>query len=218
MKTIKILIADDALIKREGLKSLNACEGLKIVGEVGNVQDTLISVKNLKPDVVLMDLKWFGDETAGIAEIALLKRERPSTKIIAVSAYADLLHQARNAGADAAVESVLSIEEIASLIRAVHATKKEKNLISPSTDRTSPIRLASGILLPIIGFVIVFLELVWAMDRLSLEQFWLVFFSSAIIYFWAVIFVGRYVNILSETSTYQLFEKVLRFFFPKARR
>jgi DNA-binding NarL/FixJ family response regulator len=118
---IKILLADDTLIAREGWKSiLETIDGVDVVGEVATAQDTLAQVEQLQPDVVLMDLFWFGDKTAGETAIHQIKRKSPHTKIIAITAYPDLIAGARKAGADAALTKGFSRQELIEHIRAVH--------------------------------------------------------------------------------------------------
>ena len=66
--SITLLIADDTLIAREGLKSiLEGVRGIHIIGEASSAQEAVQLAQERKPDVVLMDLLWHGDDTAGHA-------------------------------------------------------------------------------------------------------------------------------------------------------
>ncbi|MDP3014693.1 MAG: response regulator transcription factor, partial [Candidatus Subteraquimicrobiales bacterium] len=58
MSKIKVFIADDHKLIREGLKSIFEFEeDIEIVGEAGDGQEAIRKIKETKPDVVLLDLK-----------------------------------------------------------------------------------------------------------------------------------------------------------------
>ena len=121
MPIITVLLADDTLIAREGLKKILTMErDITVVGEVTIAQETLGKVRELRPDILLMDLKWFDDENAGASAIAQIKREMPATKVVAITAYTDLVPSARKAGAEAVLPKGFSKAELIETIRAVH--------------------------------------------------------------------------------------------------
>ena len=68
-----------------------------------------------------MDLRWFGDDTAGQAAIRDIKFLSDDTKIIAITAYENLIQGARMAGADAALTKTFTREELLSLIEIIAA-------------------------------------------------------------------------------------------------
>lgn len=134
-KQITILLADDTLIGRSGIRVvLETADDIEIIGEVEkNAHETLRKVKNLSPDIVLMDLKWFGDETAGWTAIKEIKSTHPGVKVIAVTAYEHLIKDARLAGADAALTKDFTLEQLLSLIRELAARKESFTVpISPT--------------------------------------------------------------------------------------
>jgi DNA-binding NarL/FixJ family response regulator len=114
---IRVLIADDTLIAREGWKRiLETTADMEVVGEAKKAVETIRKVKELEPDVLIMDLKWFGDETAGWATIREIKQES-GVKIIAVTAYENLIREARLAGADSALLKTFTRDELLEEIR-----------------------------------------------------------------------------------------------------
>ncbi len=114
---IKVLLADDTLIAREGWKKiLETAKDIEVIGEAKTAAETQRKVKELGPDILLMDLKWFGDETAGWTAIREIKQEY-KVKIIAVTAYENLIRDARLAGADSALLKTFTREELLDEIR-----------------------------------------------------------------------------------------------------
>lgn len=82
--TIRIIIADDHSVVRQGLRMfLGLDPELDVVGEAANGQEALERARQLRPDVVLMDLIM--PVMDGITAIAALRRELPDTEIIALT-------------------------------------------------------------------------------------------------------------------------------------
>ncbi len=122
---ITVMIADDTLIAREGLKSiLEGVRGIQIVGEASSAQEAVQLAQERKPDVVLMDLLWHGDDTAGVEATRQITRAAPETKVLLVTVYPQLIAKAREAGATAAIEKGFSKDDLINLIRHVHRTQQ----------------------------------------------------------------------------------------------
>lgn len=87
--TIRILIADDHILFRSGLHALlNARDGFEIVGEVSDGGKVLTLAKELRPDVVLMDINMSNMD--GTKVNCLLKRELPDVKVLILTLHADI--------------------------------------------------------------------------------------------------------------------------------
>jgi two-component system, NarL family, nitrate/nitrite response regulator NarL len=100
MKPIRILIVDDHTLFRSGVKLLLKRQvDFEVVGEAGDALEGIKRAKQLRPDVVLLDLHMPG--TSGLEAIPLLKDEVPDAEIImlTVSEDADCLLEALRAGA-----------------------------------------------------------------------------------------------------------------------
>ncbi|MDD2373508.1 MAG: response regulator transcription factor [Syntrophomonadaceae bacterium] len=88
MDKIRVLIADDHAMVREGLrKLLELSDNIEIVSEVGDGQGAINIARKDKPDVVLMDVNMPG--TNGIIATRVIKREMPSIHVIALTIYED---------------------------------------------------------------------------------------------------------------------------------
>jgi two-component system, NarL family, response regulator NreC len=84
---IKLLIVDDHKLFREGIISLFDSKSIEIIGEAGNGNEAVNIAKQLKPDIILMDIGMNGMN--GIEATQIILDEVPETKIIGLSMYAD---------------------------------------------------------------------------------------------------------------------------------
>jgi NarL family two-component system response regulator YdfI len=83
---IRILIADDHLIVREGLRLiLETEEGFDLVGEAGDGAEAVSLAAGLKPDVILMDLRMPGMD--GLSAIERLQVEQPDVPVVILTTY-----------------------------------------------------------------------------------------------------------------------------------
>ena len=118
MGKIRILIADDHRIIRDGLQGLiNAEPDMEIVGEADDGQSALQQVKDLQPHVVVMDISMPG--MGGVRATERIRRECPSTKVIVLTAYEDkgYIGQMLRAGATGYVLKLAAAEELIKAIR-----------------------------------------------------------------------------------------------------
>ena len=88
MTPIRILIADDHPIVRRGMKSLLELKpSLKIVGEAEDGLEAVEKARDLKPDVILLDLMM--PRMSGLETIEAIKAEDPNARILVVTSFAD---------------------------------------------------------------------------------------------------------------------------------
>jgi DNA-binding NarL/FixJ family response regulator len=120
--TIRILIADDQRVIREGLSMLVALiDGVDVVGTASDGAEAVRLAEAHHPDVVLMDLRMPG--TGGIAATADLRQRLPAARVLVLTTYADqdAIVPALQAGARGYLTKDASAEQIEAAIRAVHA-------------------------------------------------------------------------------------------------
>ncbi len=120
MKKLRILLADDHRILREGLRLLiDSQPDMLVVGEAADGKEVLLKARDLKPDVVIMDLSM--PELNGLQATARLKAEHPHLKVVALTAHEDegYLSQLCQAGAAGYVLKRSAGEELIQAIAAV---------------------------------------------------------------------------------------------------
>ena len=116
----RILLADDHAILRAGLRLLiDNQPDLQVVGEAGNGLETVARVRDLHPDLVLLDLNM--PELDGLSAIPLLKQESPTLKIMILTMHDDVdyLEEALRAGASGFLLKQAVDVELLTAIRAV---------------------------------------------------------------------------------------------------
>jgi DNA-binding NarL/FixJ family response regulator len=128
--TIRVLLADDHALMREGLRALlTASPGIEVVGEVGNGRDAVRRVEELAPDVLVMDVSM--PDLNGIEAARIVREKRPQTRIVMLSMHSSREHVFRALGAGAA-GYVLKDAASGEVIRAVHAVHAGGRYLSPA--------------------------------------------------------------------------------------
>jgi DNA-binding NarL/FixJ family response regulator len=88
MKKLRILVADDHKVVRDGLRLLiDGQRDMRVIGEAGNGKEALQQARELKPDVVVMDLSM--PELNGLQATERLRAERPGVKVVALTVHED---------------------------------------------------------------------------------------------------------------------------------
>ena len=121
MSKIKIAIADDYKIFRDGLKvGLSADDNLEVILEADNGEDLLNALVTIKPDVILMDLKM--PLLDGMEATKIVRKKYPAIKVLVVTMYEDdkfIIHLMEN-GANGYLLKNAEPDEIRKSIYAVH--------------------------------------------------------------------------------------------------
>jgi DNA-binding NarL/FixJ family response regulator len=129
VETIKILIADDHPVVREGLIAMLSREGdFKVVGEAKDGVEAMNKAKELSPDVVLMDLRM--PEMDGVEAMRQIRPTMPDVKFIILTTYSDddYIFSGIEAGARAYLLKDAPREDLFKAIRSVY---RGESLIQP---------------------------------------------------------------------------------------
>ncbi len=122
--SIRIIIADDHQIVRQGLKTLLEKEpDMKVVAEAEDGRRTVTLVRELSPHVVVIDVKM--PDMSGIEATQQILSELPDVKVIALSMFADrrFVMNMLKAGAKGYLLKDCAFEELAQAIRLVMSNK-----------------------------------------------------------------------------------------------
>jgi two-component system response regulator NreC len=137
---IRVLLADDHAVVREGLRALfTTIPEYEVVADVGDVDATMAGVRSAAPDLVVLDLAM--PKTGGLAAIRQIKAERPNTAIVVLTRYADLafVREALRAGATAYVLKQSSFGELQrAALLAINGEQYVDTRLKPSLDRPVP--------------------------------------------------------------------------------
>ncbi|HEX75344.1 MAG TPA: response regulator transcription factor [Dehalococcoidia bacterium] len=130
LEPIKILIADDHPVVREGLFAMLSREhDFQVIGEVRDGVEAVNKAKELRPDIVLMDLRM--PELDGVEAMRQIRSAEPDIKFIILTTYSDdeYIFRGIEAGARAYLLKDAPREELFKAIRAVH---QGESLIQPA--------------------------------------------------------------------------------------
>ena len=130
MKRIRILLADDHAVVRQGFKMiLGAQPDMEIVGEAGNGREAVELTEQLKPDVVVMDVAM--PELNGIEATRRVTEAAPHTRVIALSMHKDSVYvrEVLRAGARG---YLLKDSGAGDLVSAVRAIAQGEGYLSPA--------------------------------------------------------------------------------------
>ena len=139
---IKVLVADDQKIVREGLVTLlGLLSGISVVGAAADGEDAVRQALDLRPDVVLMDLNM--PRCNGVEATERLRRLRPDTAVVVLTTYSDdaWVFAALQAGARGFLTKDAGTEEIQRAITDVAAGHAQ---LDPSVQRRLLEALSSG--------------------------------------------------------------------------
>jgi two-component system, NarL family, response regulator DegU len=117
MMTIRLMLADDHRMLREGLSRSMREQGFDIVGEAGDGAEAVALALAVRPDVILMDVTM--PEIDGVEACRQVRAQLPDTKVVMLTMHADqgVLTSAIRAGATGYLVKDCSTEEIASAVR-----------------------------------------------------------------------------------------------------
>jgi len=120
MKSIRIFLVDDHQLVRDGIKALLTGAGnIDIIGEATNGKELLEKIKEVQPDIILMDISL--PDISGIELTRTLSRQYPMVRILILSMYTneDFVFNAIKAGAKGYLPKNTSRQELLDAIGAI---------------------------------------------------------------------------------------------------
>lgn len=119
---VRVLIADDQQLVREGIASLLSIEpGISVIGTAADGREVIEMAISMEPDVTLMDVRMPGID--GVAATAVLRRKVPGCQVVMLTTFDDeeYIVQALRVGAVGYLLKDLPAGELAAAVRLAHA-------------------------------------------------------------------------------------------------
>jgi DNA-binding NarL/FixJ family response regulator len=134
MKTIRVVLADDHVLVRRGMRALvEQLANVEVVGEAADGREVLDLVRRIRPHVVLMDISM--PELNGLDATAQLRHDFPEVRTILLSMHADERYVARALGVGAS-GYVLKSADAVELELAIRAAARGESYLSPAVAHT----------------------------------------------------------------------------------
>jgi len=87
-RLLRVVLADDSVLLREGIARLLAEYGFEVVGQAGNAEELLLKVRSYKPDVALVDIRMPPTHTdEGLRAAKEIREKHPETAVLVLSQY-----------------------------------------------------------------------------------------------------------------------------------
>jgi DNA-binding NarL/FixJ family response regulator len=121
-KPLRLVIADDSVVVRAGLRSLlGALNGIEVLAEASDGPSAIAAIAEHKPDVAILDISMPGK--TGIEVLRHVKREWPATVVIMFTNYASPHYRAkcRAAGADYFFDKSLEMDGLCAVLETLLA-------------------------------------------------------------------------------------------------
>ena len=121
MNRIRVLIADDHAIVRDGIRALlGRADDIEVVGEAPGGREAIAQARALSPDVILMDVAM--PDLGGLEAMPEIHRERPGSRVLILSQYGEpeYVKRALRSGASGYVLKKAAGADLVAAIRAVH--------------------------------------------------------------------------------------------------
>jgi two-component system response regulator NreC len=130
--SVRIILADDHVLVRQGLKSLLERDGFQVVGEASDGQEALRQVETLQPDIAVLDISM--PTLNGLNAAREMSRSSPKTKTILLTQHDE--DQYISEALDAGVKGYVLKSQVASdLLLAIRQVSRGQVYLSPGVSR-----------------------------------------------------------------------------------
>jgi DNA-binding NarL/FixJ family response regulator len=123
---VKVVLADDSVLLREGLARLLEEQEFEVVGQAGNAEELLLKVRSYKPDVAIVDIRMPPTHTdEGLRAAREIREKHPGTGVLVLSQYVepgyamDLLSESAEGVGYLLKDRVSDVSEFAGAVRRV---------------------------------------------------------------------------------------------------
>jgi DNA-binding NarL/FixJ family response regulator len=141
-RTIRLILAEDHVVTRMGLRTLlQSREHLEVVGETGTVAETIMAVEDLRPDLVLLDVRLA--DGLGFEVCRHIRGRNLETRTLMLTSFADdeTIFNSIAAGADGYLLKEIDGDALVSAIKSV---AEGKSILDPAVTRRVLARMRDG--------------------------------------------------------------------------
>jgi DNA-binding NarL/FixJ family response regulator len=135
MDAVRVVIADDDVLLREGIASLLGRSGFEVVGQAGDGTELLTIVRELKPQLVVVDIRMPPDhDTEGLDAARVIRQELPDTAILVLSGHIDVDHAMELLAGGHAIGYLLKnrVTDVTDFVDTVHRIANGASVVDPA--------------------------------------------------------------------------------------
>ncbi|GAA0911717.1 response regulator [Virgisporangium aurantiacum] len=132
---LRVVLADDDILLREGLGSLLQRSGVTVIGQAGDAQRLLELVRATGPDLVVVDIRMPPTHTVeGLDAARQIRLERPQTAILVLSAHAEVEHAMELLAGGRGIGYLLKsrVSDVADFVDTVHRVARGGSVVDPA--------------------------------------------------------------------------------------
>ena len=132
---LRVVVADDDVLLREGLASLLIRSGFDVVGQAGDGAQLLSLVRALKPEVVVVDIRMPPTKTTeGLEAARVIREELPDVGILVLSAHVDVEHAMELLASGGGIGYLLKsrVTDVADFMDGLHRIAKGGSVVDPA--------------------------------------------------------------------------------------
>jgi DNA-binding NarL/FixJ family response regulator len=134
-RALRVIVADDDVLLREGLTSLLGRSGFDVVGEVGNGTEALALARTEKPDLLVLDIRMPPTNTTEGLDVArVIREEQPETGILVLSAHVEVDHAMELLATGRAIGYLLKsrVTDVAEFVDSLQRIANGASVIDPA--------------------------------------------------------------------------------------
>jgi DNA-binding NarL/FixJ family response regulator len=135
MDAVRVVIADDDVLLREGIASLLGRSGFEVVGQAGDGTELLTLVRELVPQLVVVDIRMPPDhDTEGLDAARVIRQELPDTAILVLSGHIDVDHAMELLAGGHAIGYLLKnrVTDVAEFVDTVNRIANGASVVDPA--------------------------------------------------------------------------------------
>jgi len=135
MTVLRVILAEDDVLLREGLASLLERSGFEVVGQVGDASQLLALVRDTVPELVVVDIRMPPTHTVeGLEAARAIREELPQTGILVLSAHAEVEHAMELLASGRGIGYLLKsrVTDVAEFIDTLERVAKGGSVVDPA--------------------------------------------------------------------------------------